>query len=375
MEELKVLVVDDEPGIRTGISRILSRHTVSFPFMDDDYRFRCMEAPTGEEALEMIGREMPDIVLLDNKLPGIQGTEVLEILQKRKLDLIVAMITSYASLEVAAKATGDGAWDFIPKPFTPAELKSSIDLITKQYFLKRITRNMKEEGKKIRYQFLSVLSHELKSPLTALEGYLRMMKDRELGNDLDGYQEVLERSLKRVDGMRSLIIDLLDFTKIRLEKKEDRMEWVDLPERIEMAIAAIMPMAIQRNISVRSRAGEDIRLKVDPADMDILLNNLLSNAVKYNKEGGSVEVSAQRSGPAIELLVRDTGIGMSSEEVSRLFGEFVRIKNRRTRGIAGSGLGLSIVKKITDLYEGEIKVESKPDLGSEFRILLPESGR
>ena len=375
MEHLKVLVVDDEPGIRTGISRILSRHTVSFPFMDDDYQFQCREAPTGEEALEMIDREMPDIVLLDNKLPGIQGTEVLEILQKRKLDLIVAMITSYASLEVAAKATGDGAWDFIPKPFTPAELKSSIDLITKQYFLKRLTRNMKEEGKKIRYQFLSVLSHELKSPLTALEGYLRMMKDRELGNDLDGYQEILERSLKRVDGMRSLIMDLLDFTKMRLEKKEDKMERVDLRERVEMAIAAIMPMAIQRNITIRCRAGEDIRLKVDPADMDILLNNLLSNAVKYNKEEGSVEVSVERSGSAIELLVRDTGIGMSSEEVSRLFGEFVRIKNRRTRGIAGSGLGLSIVRKITDLYQGEINVESTPDVGSEFRILLPDSGR
>lgn len=375
MEQLKVLVVDDEPGIRTGISRILSRHTVSFPFMDDDYRFLCMEAATGEEALGIIDREVPDIVLLDNKLPGIQGTEVLEILRNRKLDLIVAMITSYASLEVAAKATDDGAWDFIPKPFTPAELKSSIDLITKQYFLKRITRNMKEEGKKIRYQFLSVLSHELKSPLTALEGYLRMMKDRELGNDLNDYHEVLERSLKRVDGMRSLIMDLLDFTRIRLEKKEDKMEWVDLPERVETAVAAIIPMAIQRNISVRCRAGKNIRVKADPADMDILLNNLLSNAVKYNKEEGSVEISVERSGSAIELVVRDTGIGMSEEEVSRLFGEFVRIKNPRTRGIAGSGLGLSIVRRITDLYRGEIKVESTPDVGSEFRILLPVPGR
>jgi CheY-like chemotaxis protein len=202
METLSVLVVDDEPGIRSGVLRILSGHRVSFPFMDDDYMFECREAASGEEALAMIEEERPEILLLDNKLPGIDGMEVLEIIREKEMEIMVAMITSYASLEIAAKATGDGARDFIPKPFTPAELKSSIDLITKQYFLKKITRNMKEEGKKIRYQFLSVLSHELKSPLNALEGYLQMIKDQELGGNLHDYDEVLERSLLRVEGMR-----------------------------------------------------------------------------------------------------------------------------------------------------------------------------
>ena len=159
MEKLQVLVVDDEPGIRSGVKRILSSHTVSFPFMDEDYGFVVKEAADGESGLAMMEVNPPDILLLDNKLPGITGMEVLEIIQQKKLDIMVAMITSYASLEVAAKATDDGARDFIPKPFTPAELKASVDLISKQFFLKRITRTMKEEGKKIRYQFLSVLSH------------------------------------------------------------------------------------------------------------------------------------------------------------------------------------------------------------------------
>ncbi len=371
MERLIVLVVDDEPGIRTGINRILSRHTVSFPFMDDDYQFDCREASTGEEALEMMDRELPDIVLLDNKLPGMKGTEVLEIIRQRKLDLMVAMITSYASLEIAAKATGDGAWDFIPKPFTPAELKSSIDLITKQFFLKRITRKMKEEGKKIRYQFLSVLSHELKSPLSSLEGYLRMIKERELGKELTDYDPILDRSLQRIEGMRTLIMDLLDFTKIRLEIKEEKMEQLDLMERAEMAISTIQPLAIQRNITIRCHSQGGIFLKADPTDIDILFNNLLSNAVKYNRDGGSVEVFIRRSDDAIELLVSDTGIGMTDEELSRLFNEFVRIRNTQTKGISGSGLGLSIVRKITELYRGQVKVSSTPDVGSEFRIIFP----
>ena len=85
METLSILVVDDEPGIRSGVKRIMSRHTVSFPFMDDDYVFECMEASTGEEALEILEYHPPDIILLDNKLPGINGMEVLEIIKQRKI--------------------------------------------------------------------------------------------------------------------------------------------------------------------------------------------------------------------------------------------------------------------------------------------------
>jgi signal transduction histidine kinase len=372
METLSLLVVDDEPGIRSGVKRILSGHTVSFPFMDDDYSFEVSEAATGEEALEILDEHPPDILLLDNKLPGINGMEVLEIIRQRKLDIMVAMITSYASLEVAAKATDDGAWDFLPKPFTPAELKSSIDLITKQFFLKRITTGMKEEGKKIRYQFLSVLSHELKSPLNALEGYLELIKKRELGESVTDYEQVLDRSLLRVEGMRTLILDLLDFTKIRLDRKVEKMERIDMSERAKMALSTINLLAIQRNIGITFQ-GEEIFYMADPSDMDILFNNLLSNAVKYNREGGSVSLTVQRIPDGVEILVEDTGIGMSEEEVSQLFKEFVRIKNNRTQGISGSGLGLSIVAKITSLYGGHVHVESVPDQGSVFKVTLPES--
>ena len=372
METISLLVVDDEPGIRSGIHRILSRHIVSFPFMDEDYAFEISEASTGEEALEILEKQAPDILLLDNKLPGMDGMEVLEIIRNRNMDIMVAMITSYASLEIAARATDDGARDFIPKPFTPAELKASVDLIAKQLFLKRITHTMKEEGKKIRYQFLSVLSHELKSPLNALEGYLQMMRDHELGEDMADYHKVLDRSMQRVEGMRSLIMDLLDFTKIRLERKEDKVEHVNLKERARLALSTIKPLAIQRNIRV-SFSGDDVFFDADPSDLDIMFNNLLSNAVKYNREGGQVEVSTLSTGNQAEILIRDTGIGMSEEEVSQLFKDFVRIKNVKTKGISGSGLGLSIVSKIADLYGGHIQVESTPNVGSEFRVLLPFS--
>ena len=180
MNTLKLLIVDDEPGIRSGITRILQNYTVGFPFMDEDFSFDVIEAATGEEALELINSATPDIILLDNKLPGIQGIEVLEEINKQKLDTAVMMITSYASLDIAVKATNFGAYNFVPKPFTPQELKSAIENISKHLFLKRMTRQMNKEGKQIRFQFLSVLSHELKSPLNAIEGYLKIMEIKKI---------------------------------------------------------------------------------------------------------------------------------------------------------------------------------------------------
>ena len=99
MAVLKVLVIDDEPGIRSGVIRILNNFHVTYPFMDEDYTFEVYEAATGEEGIAFIEREILDLLLLDNKLPGIQGIEVLEYVRKRNYDIMVAMITSYASLE------------------------------------------------------------------------------------------------------------------------------------------------------------------------------------------------------------------------------------------------------------------------------------
>lgn len=371
MAELKVLIVDDEPGIRSGVTRILSKFRVTYPFMDQDYTYKVLEAETGEEGLELIDMEKPDIVLLDNKLPGISGVEVLEHIKKKRYDIVVAMITSYASLDIAVRATRDGATDFIPKPFTPQELKSSIENITKQQYLKRITSRMKDEGKKIRYQFLSVLSHELKSPLNAVEGYLNMMRDKDAGDNINEYMDMIERSIHRIQGMRSLIMDLLDFTKIRLEVKKDKVVEIDPVSLVKQCVETINPLAIQKDIDISIQSKSDVLLKADIEDISIIFNNLLSNAVKYNKEGGKVNISIDKAGNDAVIKVIDTGIGINKEDQKMLFDDFVRIKNDKTRNITGSGLGLSIVKKITDLYGGSVSVDSIPDEGSTFTLRLP----
>jgi two-component system, sensor histidine kinase and response regulator len=372
MAVLKVLVIDDEPGIRSGVIRILSNFHVTYPFMDEDYTFEVYEAGTGEDGISFIERDIPDLLLLDNKLPGMQGIEVLEYIRKRNYDIMVAMITSYASLDVAIRATRDGAIDFIPKPFTPQELKSSIENITKQLYLKRITHKMNQEGKKIRYQFLSVLSHELKAPLNALEGYLRMMQEKQAGDRIEDYTTPIERSLQRVQGMRNLIMDLLDFTKIRLERKEEKIQEVNLSEIASGAIITVQPYAIQMDVSVNLDIRTDVTVMADPDDIEIVFNNLISNAVKYNKTGGKVDITIDSSENDAIIIFSDSGIGITKDDTENLFTEFVRIKNEKTRNISGSGLGLSIVKKVIGLYHGTIKVESTPDVGTVFTVRLPK---
>ncbi len=372
MAVLKVLVIDDEPGIRSGVVRILNNFHVTYPFMDEDYTFEVSEAGTGEDGLSFIEREVPDLLLLDNKLPGMQGIEVLEYIRKRNYDIMVAMITSYASLDVAIRATRDGAIDFIPKPFTPQELKSSIENITKQLYLKRITHKMNQEGKKIRYQFLSVLSHELKAPLNALEGYLRMMQEKQAGDRIEDYATPIERSIQRVQGMRNLILDLLDFTKIRLERKEEKIQEVNLAEIASNAMVTVQPYAIQMDVIMNLDVRSDVNIMADPDDMEIVFNNLISNAIKYNKRGGKVELTIENTDNEAIMIFADTGIGITKDDTENLFTEFVRIKNEKTRNISGSGLGLSIVKKVIGLYHGTIKVESTPDVGTVFTVRLPK---
>lgn len=371
MSDLKVLIVDDEPGIRSGISRILRNYRVGYPFLEEDFGFTLTEAETGEIALEILEKQEIDIVLLDNKLPGMEGIDVLEQINKRNYDTAVMMITSYASLELAVTATKRGAYNFVPKPFTPEELRGAIESITKHLFLKRMTKKMSETARQIRFQFLSVLSHELKSPINAIEGYLKIMQEKQAGTLIDDYMHMINRSIERITGMRSLIMDMLDLTRIENGTKSRNLKEVDIIECAKMAISSMEPMAIQKNVKILTDFPESLILTADSNEVEIIANNLISNAIKYNRDNGTVTVSIFTDKTNLNIIVEDTGIGINAEEQEFLFQEFMRIKNKKTQNISGSGLGLSIVKKIIELYNGTITVESQPDVGTKFLVKIP----
>ncbi len=371
METLEVLIVDDEPGMCLGVQRALRDFHFHVPDAEVEVHFNVQSAGTGEKALEIIDTNPPDILLLDHKLPGMSGLDVLEKLEPKKLDVLTIMITAYASIETAVQATRQGAYDFLPKPFTPAELKYTVQKAGARLILARRTRALAEEKRKVRFEFIRVLGHELKAPLGAVESYLQMFKDKPLGNDLGPYDEMVDRSILRLKQMRTLIVDLLDMT--RLESGQKARELVDLDVR-EIAADALdlaRPSAEEHGIALELHGDESVPMTADRGELEIILNNLVSNAVKYNRDGGRVDVTVARTDGQVNVSVADTGIGMNEEEMKKLFTEFGRIRNKKTKHILGTGLGLSILQRLVQLYEGEIKVDSTPEVGSTFTVLLP----
>ncbi|MFO7905251.1 MAG: ATP-binding response regulator [Planctomycetota bacterium] len=375
-ETLDVLVVDDEPGMRVGVRRVLRDHHVSIPRVEGTIGFDLREAESGEEALRCIETNCPDILLLDHKLPGISGLEVLSTIQPDEdTDVpLVIMVTAYASIEIAVTATKRGAYDFLAKPFTPTELRNVVGKAAGRVVLERHTRRLAEEKRRVRFEFIRLLGHELKAPIAAVKGYLDMLDRQSLGPNLDQYEKCIERSRLRLEGMNKLIIDLLDLTRIESGQGKRELTDVDLKETLDTAVELANVSARAREVSVAAECNGPLTMRADRSEIDMVLNNLLSNAVKYNRHGGRVRASIGQEGDHVVARVSDTGIGMSAENLEKLFGEFVRIKNRETRHILGSGLGLSIVRKIARIYGGDVQVDSQLGVGSTFTVRLRKDG-
>jgi len=370
VEKLRILVVDDEPGMRLAVCRALEKFSVRLSEIDGEVGFEVGQAVSGEEALEKMKTAFPDILLLDHKLPGLSGLDVLQALASTEHDLLTIMITAYASLETAVLATKRGAYDFLAKPFTPDELKAAVYKAAKHLVLQRQAKKLAQEKRQFRFQTISIVAHELKAPIAAIDGYLSIIKERSAEEDQEVYDHMVDRCQIRLQGMRKLIKDLLDLTRIESGQIKRQLTDLDVREVAQSLIESLLPIAAERHITLKLRAARPVSLRADQEEIEIILNNLLSNAIKYNRENGSVEVGIEERDGRVILTVVDTGIGMTEEEASRLFNEFVRIKNKKTQNILGSGLGLSIVKRITHLYEGEVSVKSQPNVGSTFTVVL-----
>jgi two-component system, sensor histidine kinase and response regulator len=370
MDTLRVLVTDDELGMRLGVLRTLRDFTVHVADVDEDVALVVDQAESGEEALEKIHAQPPDILLLDHKMPGISGLEVLDRIAAAPTDMLTIMITAYASIETAVSATKRGAYDFLAKPFTPDELKSTIRKAAARLVLAKQARKLAEEKQQVRFEFIRVLAHELNAPLNAVAGYLDLMQTRSLGEQAAAYDEMIGRTLLRIDGMKKLIRDLLDLTRIESGRRNRQLAYVDLSAAARTAIETVQADAAARNIMLAVHAQGGAALMADPGEIEMLLNNLISNAVKYNRDGGRVDVTITRQEAEATIVVADTGIGMTPDEVSHIFAEFARVKNEKTNHIPGSGLGLSIVKKLAQLYDGDVKVASQPDVGTSFSVVL-----
>lgn len=369
-EMLHLMVIDDDQGTRDEVEGILTGYVHQVKESATSIGFRISQAASAEQALQLLEQSKPDILLLDHVLPGVSGISLLQTIRNDTPEILVIMMTTYATLENAVLATKLGAFDFLAKPFTPDEVRFSVCKAVEHIVLQRRSRRIADERRKIRFEFLAAIVHELKTPLAAVEGYLRLLQEPESVNGGMDHQHMIERSLARLEGMRTLIFDLLDLTRIESGQKKRHLAQVDITKIADKVCADITPAATALQVMVEMDSSTPVGMLADAEEVEIMISNLVSNAVKYNRPGGKVSISCMRREDKVTISVRDTGIGMSPAELNSLSGEFSRIRNSKTAGIPGSGLGLSIIRSLAACYDGTIDIESKPEIGSTFAVTL-----
>ncbi len=228
------------------------------------------------------------------------------------------------------------------------------------------------EAQQNRNRFVSMVAHEITSPLAAIVGYIDVVMSGALDGDLPRIKQIMARSKTRAEALLELVRDLQFLAQSEARKVERSSRRLDLCEVLREQLEFFGLQAAGRGITLGLEAPEQAPCFSDRGDLERVFGNLISNGIKYNRDGGRLTVTVRESaGGGWEISFRDTGIGMTGEQAAGLFQDFYRVRSRQTDGIPGTGLGLATVRRVLDEYNGTISVQSQPGQGSEFTVRLP----
>ena len=488
-QKINILVVDDERGLREGCRLILESEGYSVDL-----------ATNGNEGLALLQQKTYDLIIVDLMMPGMGGLEMMDEIKKLGMDIIIIVITGFATIETAVEAMKHGAYDYVPKPFEPDQLstvvnrgleKRRLQLQAKQLMEERDLRlleianekskihtiinsmpdavlvfnrdqqlvlwnpaalkmlnlnerlksgkNIKEilslqnlveitskalnpdssqytsiteeislekqepktimanvsvvrdesteilgvvsilrditklkEIDRVKSQFISMVAHELRAPLSAIESYLNAYLTDSAGDDPEFKQQMLNRAKKRAHSLLDMVNDLLHISHLESERIVRKKELLDISNIIFNTVELLKNQTSEHDIQLQSKIPETCPpIEADKSEIEQLFTNLISNAIKYNIEHGKVTISCATKNNFLSIRIADTGIGISEEDLSNIFDEFFRVSREETRYITGTGLGLAIVKKIVESHFGQIDVESTLNKGTTFIVKFP----
>ena len=368
-----VLVIDDEIGMREGCRRALTPHG-----------FQVSTAEHGAEGLRKLREEQFDIVLLDVMMPGISGLEMLGRIHEHDPDLICIMITGYATVDLAAQAMKQGAHDFLPKPFTSDELLTAVQRGLAERARRQALRQQAQQEEEalqlerarqemarldaIESRFMLVIVHELRNPAGVIKNYLQLMRSGYI--DKDEWDEYVENLDLRASQLLAMLDDLLELAHLKEMLSPAKRKPVEVAEVLEGVVSAMQPAAKAKGLDLEVQVLARPTMPVGSNHLHTLWTNLLDNAIKYTP-AGSILVTLEEQDGQLVTAVSDTGIGISTEELARIFEEFYRSEAAKAEVPLGTGLGLAIVNQIVKVYKGTIEVDSAPGKGSKFTITLP----
>lgn len=259
----------------------------------------------------------------------------------------------------AAAAAGPGSGGAGPGPGSGGEVLGAV------LVLRDVTELRLKERE--RANFMAMVCHEIRAPLSAIAGYLELMLQGVVGQE--AWPELLERCRARAEGLVALVRDMLDLA--RMETPVRQVERFPVREVVEESLATLAPQAERAGVVVRVEApDEEIVVSADRFELGRVVTNLLSNAIKFNRPRGSATLSWHREGDYLVVRVEDTGIGIDPRHLPRLGEEFYRVRDEATAGIPGSGLGLAIVRNIARTYHGDMCIRSEPGAGTTVEVRL-----
>ena len=356
----RILIIDDEEVVLDSCSQILKNAGSEI-----------LTARSGAMGLELVAHTRPDLVYVDLKMPGMSGFEVIKSIRELDPTIVTIVITGFATVSSAVEAMKNGAYDFLPKPFTPDEFR----MITKRGLEKRRltleTISLRQERESLRENFAAIVSHELKAPLGAVQQNLYVLAD-ELAEKLsDPQKERLARIQTKLGDLTKLILTWLRVLSVDVSKIRESFVPVRVDDVITKSIDSVQPQATRKAIDlIRPQTQLPEMVNGDEGTLVEALTNILGNAVKYSRPSNQVVVTVEPVEHEVVISVADSGIGIASEDLPHIFSDFYTGRADQSPE-HGSGIGLAVARRIVEAHDGSITVESQPGTGSTFAIHLP----
>ncbi len=359
MQTNKILIIDDEDIVLESCTQILKSGN-----------YQISTAKNGTEGLELIKVDKPDLVFVDLKMPGISGFKVLDQIHAYDPTIVTIVITGFATVSSAVDAMKKGTYDFLPKPFTPDELR----LITQRGLEKRKlvleTITLRREKEMLREHFAAIVSHELKSPLGSLQQNLYALSSDLSDKLTDDQKDKLKRLQSRINDLIKLVNTWLRAISVDVSSIRENFQPTEIPPVITKAIESVQSHAIRKAIDLDLSISDNLNMVFgDEVTLVEAVLNLLINAVKYSRLDSVVSIKAEQKGNSIFISVVDKGVGIAQEDLPHLFEDFY-IGKSKTEGERRSGVGLAITRRIIEAHGGSISVESELGKGSTFTIQL-----
>lgn len=362
---MRVLVVEDNPADAALVRTML-----------DPEQFQATIAQRMADVAGALALQSFDVALLDMSLPDASGLEALYRLKRAAPKLPIVIVSGDGDERFATNAVQSGAQDYLLKgQFTEFTLARALRYaIERQELTERLAGSIDElerqrasvlQLNQLKNDLIAVLAHDIKGPLTSIAGFAELLEEGFLeGAAATDAARTIRSNAQRLSTLASDVLALSRVEHGELEISDDRVDLVDLVETVAQTHKGERTIAVDSKVEVALVRGDSERLKQ-------VFDNLFRNAIKYSPGDHPIEVTIERAGEDFRVRVRDYGMGIPAEEVPRLFDRFSRASNARRAKIAGTGIGLFIVKMIVERHGGSIEVSSTLDKGSTFTVVLP----